>query len=453
MAEGVGRLAGAGGVAEQLVVWEVLGAIVSTVLGPVLQDLTREVNKALPSTPLSAAQLADMVVRNIVEHAAAAAYARESGITEGDFRRMVQSAGDAPSPTELVLALRRGLIPRDGIGPDVVSFQQGIAEGRTYNKYTSMLERLGEVPIPPSDAVDAVVESQITREQGEAIAFLSGVSKADFEILVNTRGRPPSPTELNELHRRGLIPLEGTGPTETTVQQGIYEGATKNKWWRLLADLGDYVPPPRTVTALVREGSLTDEQALRLYRAAGLSEELAATYLTSAHHQKLAATRDLAKGDIEHLYGARIISRDQATEALGLLNYTAEESAEILAYVDMRRTIAALDQAVSRVRAQYVARHIDRAAAVGALGALNVVDSQQQELLRLWDIERAVNVKTISAAEIASAYHFKILDQATATMLLVADGWSERDAWILLSVREHAEQPNRPPGVGAPAGG
>src|SRR5487761_754866 len=194
MPSGLGSLAGVGAAGEQLLLWDVLGAIINAVLGPELTLLTREGNKLLPATPLSPDALADMVVRNIVALSDATSYARESGIADSDFERMVHSAGEGPSPEELVTALRRNIIPHDG-----------------------------------------------------------------------------------------------TGPTSVSFQQGIFEGASKDKWWTYYAKLADYIPPPRTVTALVRDGSMTDEEATKLFEAAGLSPELTATYLKDAHRQSAAS--------------------------------------------------------------------------------------------------------------------------------------------------------------------
>jgi hypothetical protein len=447
----LGKLFGKGGIGEQLLVFGLLQELLAAALAPELELLTRAVNETLQATPLPPADLADMVVRNIVSLADATAYAKQSGTSPSDFQRMVHGAGAPPSPQELIQALRRGVIPHDGVGPDQISFQQGIAESRLYNKWRPVLEALGNVPLPVADAVDAVVEGQISHDQGAHFAYLGGVSAEDFQILVNTRGNPPSPVELVEMFKRGLIPLEGTGPDKTTVQQGIFEGATKDKWWELIAQLGDYLPPPRTVTALVREGAVTDAEALVLFQKSGLSQELATAYLHSAHHQKLAGAKELAKADVDTLYHDQLIDAAQADAMYGVLGFTADESAFLRAVQDVKRAIAALNGAISRIHTLYVSHKVDKGRASAALDALGVPPAQRDQLLFDWDIERSNNVKVLTSADIASAYFYGIIDQDTAIGELVADGWNERDAWILLSVRKHSPQPNPPPGLAVPA--
>ena len=433
-----------GAVGEQLLVWGVLQQLLGALLAPALEEVTRAVNLASQTTPLSPADLADMVVRNIVALADGIDYAKQSGVAPSDFQRMVHNAGDAPAPQELVTALRRKVIPESGRGPSSLSFEQGIAEGRLLDKWTGVIKALGVVPLPVADAVDAVVEGQISFDEGQAAAFKNGVEAADFQILVNTRGNPPSPTELNLLHKRGLIPLEGTGPDVTSVQQGVFEGATKDKWWRLLAALSDYVPPPRTVTAMVRSGAMTDDEALKWYQYSGLTPDLAAAYLSDAHHQKTATSRDLAKGDVLALYGERVISADQATQMLALLGYSAEDAAFEEQLVDFRVVRAQVDGAIAKIKALYVARKIDQAAAVGALDALGLQPTQRDQLVSIWDIERQQNVKVLTQAEIAAAFHYQIIDQTTAIGELVNIGYTPYDAWVILSIREHSPQPNQP---------
>lgn len=438
---GLGGLFKSGGVAEQFAVWNVAAAFVNAALEPELELLSREVNKALPSTPLTAAQLADMVVRNIVEHATAESYARESGIAPVDFTRMVQSAGEAPSPQELLMAHRRGLIPIDGTGPDAVSVRQGIAEGRTYNKYFAMLAGLAEVPLSVADAVDAVVESQIDYAAGEHIAYVNGISAADFKILVDTRGNPPSPSELNVLLRRKLIPLEGTGPDVLSVQQGIAEGATKNKWWRMLASLSDYIPPPRTVTAMVREGSLTDAQALVFYEASGLGEELAAAYLTSAHHQKTQTHRDLALSQILTLYKDRIIDAAAARAFMTALRWNDTDQTFLLDLADFEVEQTRTRTAIAKVHSLYVAHKIDATIATTTLDGLGVPPAGRDSMLSTWNLERAANTPTLTRAEIVDAVFFGIIDIPTGIERLGQLGWSAEDAFILISIRFKGQPP------------
>lgn len=427
--------------AEQLFIWAVLQQLVAAMLSPAFQEVQRAVNEVSQTTPLSPLQLADMVVRNILARGDAEAYAKQSGIAPSDFQRMVESAGEPPSPQEMLAAVRRGVAPLEGTGPDQVSFQQAVAESRIYTKYTRVLEALADLPLTVGDAVDAAVENQIPYDQAQREAFLSGVNADRFRILVNTRGNPPSPTELNELHKRGLIPLEGTGPEATSVQQGIFEGATKDKWWKLLAALADYVPPPRTVTALVREGTVTDDQALKLFQEAGLPADLAGAYLASGHHQKTQAQRDLTVSQVTALYRDRLVSRDEATTMLGALRFDAGSIAFLLDLADFEALQVKVRSAVTKVHNLYVAHKIDQQTASTTLDGLGIPAAGRDEMLTVWNLERDANVATLTAAEIADAVFYAIIPIGEGVARLVELGWPQDEAIIRIGIRLHGKQP------------
>lgn len=441
---GASDLFGKGGIAEQLVVWQVAGQLLGALLTPALAGIQQSIASATLPTQLTPEALADMVVRNIIDHHEAAVIAARSGLSATDFGRLVLDTGDAPAPQQLMEALRRGIISWDSGQGGLPSALQGLRQGRLRDEWAPLIRELGFVPIPVADAVDAVVEGQISHDQGAQIAYEGGVRADDFQILVNTRGNPPSPVELIDLVRRGFIAMQGTGPDATTLQQGIFEGATKDKWEPLYERMVEALPPPRTVTALLRNGSITDEAATRWFQQAGLSHEAALAYAADAHHQKLAASKELAKGDVLQLYFDQLVTAEQAVTMLAPLGYTAEEAHFELALQDTKRVIQAVNQLIGRLHTLYVNRKIDRTAAINAMNAIGLPDGQQQQLLQTWDVERTSNVKVLSAAEIASAFYYQVMTQSEATTELRGQGYSEFDAWALLSVRAHKALPGKP---------
>src|SRR5689334_21583707 len=62
----LGGLLGSGSVARQMLVWNVLGNVVSAATGPFTRALQDDLNAKTPIVPLPPADLADMVVRGIV---------------------------------------------------------------------------------------------------------------------------------------------------------------------------------------------------------------------------------------------------------------------------------------------------------------------------------------------------------------------------------------------------
>ena len=426
-----------GSIGRQLLVWGVLNSLITTAGQPVLQEVLNNVYPKVQAGRLTADEAAEMVLKGILSEDAGASEATATGFSHERFTHKVRNQGEPISPRDALEALRRGVIGQDagpGGGP---SFYEAVRQSRLRNEWAPVLEALQWVPLPVSDAVDAVVEGQIEYADGEAQAKINGVKPEEFRILVNTRGRPPSPTELAELLRRKFIPLEGTGPDATTFQQGIYEGATKNKWWRLFARLADYLPPPRTITALLHEGAITKAQAAELFQESGLSAELAQAYVASAAHAKLAKQRDLALTTVLELFEAHALTDAEATEAIEHLGYDEHETAYLLRLHDLQRSLKAVNAAIQRVGSLYITRKLSEHDTVDALDSLGLSKAHADELMAVWTLERRKTVKVLTPAQIAAAVYYDVIKFDEGVRKLVADGYTEEDARIVIDVRLH----------------
>lgn len=434
MAGGIGDLLGGGDVIRQILIWQVVGQIAAPVLAPVAQSIANAVNQAAPVMPLSPAELALGVVKGTVDQGTARTEAEKSGVQASDLDIMVLNTGDPLSPQELLYLLRRGLI-------DQARLEHGVRQGRLRNEWIPDLLNLKLQPISPADAVAAAVQEQIDRGAAEKIAYEGGIGAADFAILFNTRGRPPGIEQVVELVRRGIVPAKGTGPDSTTLEQAVHESDLKTKWEPAIQALLDYIPPPRTVTALLRAGSITEQQALDLFRKAGLSQELAAAYVADASHTKVAAEKELTKAEVTQLYTERLITKEQAAAMLGHLRYTAAESAFILQLGDLQRHAKVYNAAVTRIGTLYVNRRIERGAAGSALDSLGVPAAQRDEYLTVWALERASNLKILSEAVIASAWAKGVIGDDEAMGQMEAHGYTARDSWIYLAVHNKGTGP------------
>lgn len=443
-------LFGEGSTARELLVWQVLGQIVSALISPMGDYLTQLINADNPLTPLAPPDLADMVVRNIIDQATAAGIAKRSGVSETDFGLLVVNTGQAPDLTTLLEGWRRKVLPWAGSGPDAISVEQGIREGHLRDKWIPLIQALGTVPIGVADAVDAVVENQISYADGEKYAYQNGLDTASFKILTNTRGNPPSPTELFDLLHRGVIGMDGTGPDATTVTQGLSESALKDKWIPAFEQLATVLPPPRTVTALQRNGTITPQQAYDYYVKSGLDQYTAQQYVEDASHTKTASTKELAVSDIHQLYDDRAIDSPTAAGYLAALNYTDAEAGLIITIWDLHQSVTQTNLAISRIKALYIARKIDVNAAVSALGALGVPGDQQTTLFVIWDIERENTVRLLSESQIVDAWYYLIMTSEEAISELQALGYTAYDAWVLLSVKVKGPIPGQPAGPPPP---
>lgn len=419
----------------QILTYGVMQQVIEAVIGPALAVTTQDINSADPVIPLSPADLADLVVRTFIDVGQAATIAAKSGVSASDFALMVKGAGDALDTTSLVEAYRRKIIPRDAGSPEGVGLVQGIAQGRLDPKWTPVVEGLGSVPLSPADAVDAVVENQITFAEGADWAYQNGYSGAVFQILVNTRGNPPAPSELAEMVRRGIIPNTGVGPDVTSFQQGISEGATKNKWTGPLAGLQVQLVPEGRVTTLLRVGAIDLATALKWFQLLGYDQSAAEAFAKEAQTAKTTSDKNLAKSDVLKLYTDSAIDRATAASMLGPLGYDAQTAEEILEISDLHTQVAAVDAALSRIKSYYIARKLSDADLVNVFNQLTIPPAQQTLLKSTWDIDRTSNVKLMTEAQITDAWEYQLLSTVDALGYLESLGYTPLDAWFVLSIK------------------
>ena len=437
---------------EQLVVLLLLSQAIQPALAPYQREIMSLAQTSFPNTPLSPADLASAVVRGFLKVGDAKGRASENGIDAGNFMTMVRLAAEALGPDAAAVALRRGIIPEDSGDPDKPGFVQAIQQGNLRDMWAPVVKALAVNEPTPGDILDALLQGQTDKATAVDLFVKLGGDPAYFDLLFNTRGSAPTPVEAATMANRGVIPWDGEGPGVVSFHQAFLEGPWRDKWEAAFKALAAYFPPPRTVTAMVHEGSMTDADATKYLMEQGLSADLAAAYVESAHHQKLQATKDLARGTVEALYRDRIIDRATAQTFIERLGFTAADADFILSVVDVQRVQASLSSAVSRIRTLYVSYKLPRSGALSTLAAMQIPQDQVAALMEIWDLERAANVKVLTPGEIASAFHYGVLDQATAQAELERLGYAPHDAWVVLSVREHGPLDNEPPKDAMPLG-
>lgn len=426
---------------KQILLWQVAGQLISPVLAPVAQAIASHVWESattvvggIASVPLSPAEAALGVLRGNITHGDGASIAGKSGVNGQDFDRMVANTGEPPAVEQMLFLQRRGdLNPGD--------LERAIRQSRVRDEWISTIEKLITHPISAGDAIDAVVASQIDEPTAQQIVYQNGIDAAGYKILKDTRGRPPSPVELIEMVRRGHIKMNGLGVDATTLEQGIHESDIKNKWEPIFEALTEYIPPPRTVTALLREGSIDTKTALQLFQDAGLSAQLAAVYVASATHTRAATTKQLSQSTVTQLLEQKLITPEQATAMLEKLGLTAEEAAFTIQLGNLQHHQRILNAAITRIGSLFTGRKIELPAATTALDQLGVPPDQRDELLTVWQLERAQSLKILSEASIAAAWKYNLLTDDEAMAAMQAHGYTPYDSWVYLAIHNKGTGP------------
>ena len=436
---------------QELVAFVLISQAIQPLLAPYVQELLNTSQFLFPLRPLSPSDLADAVNRGFMTADDASQMAQQSGISTDPFAVMVRLAGLALSPEAAAEALRRGIIPEDSGDPDKPGFIQAIKQGNLRDIWAPVIRALAVQWPSPSDALDALLEGQVDRATALALYQKFGGDPDYFQMLFDTRGSAPTPVEASVMANRGIIPWDGTGPEATSFRQAFLEGPWRDKWLEPFRAMAAYLPPPRTITAMVRNGSLDSKDATALLVKHGLAPELAAAYIADATHQKTKAAKGLTEAVIVKLYAELLISRQECDDLLRGIGYSAEEATYLLELQDVQRAARALTSAVGRIQTLYSGRKLGRQPAAAALSQLHIPADQAEELLTIWDLERGVNVRVLTPAEIADAWERGVMGQDSAQAELQNLGYTPFDAWVLLSLKNKGPLPD-PPAEGMPAG-
>lgn len=388
---------------------------------------------------LAGADIALALLRGNITQARAEQLAAKQGITPDVLAVLVANTGEPPGIMDMVSLWRRGKISRDRL-------VRAILQSRIRDEWVPDIELLAVDPPTTEEVLQALVQGELTPAEAQQRYEQAGGDPTYFATAYNTRANSPAPGQLAEMANRGIIPWDGRGPAVTSFSQGFIEGRWKNKWEPAFRRLAVYLPPPREVATLAREGAVTEAQAERLWEEHGLSAELAHTYWVSAHFQRTSAVHELARSEIVTLYFDQAIDRAQALAMLVKLRYPPADANWILDIADMRRARAVHEAAIKKIVARYTSYKIDRTQASTALHGLDVPTGQADQIMLFAELEREANLKTLTAAEIVDAWHVDVFTGPEALRRLEQDGYTPEDAWIKLAIKFKGP----PPGLRRP---
>ena len=383
---------------------------------------------------LAGADIALAQLRGNIDQANAERLAARQGITPEVLNLLTLNTGEPPGIMDMVSLWRRGKISRERL-------VRAILQSRVRNEWVDAIELLAVDPPSTEEVLQALVQGEISPADAQRRYEQAGGDPTYFATAYNTRANSPAPGQLAEMANRGIIPWDGRGPAATSFSQGFIEGRWKNKWEPAFRRLAVYLPPPREVATLAREGAVTEAQAERLWEEHGLSAELAHTYWVSAHFQRTGHVHELARSEVTTLYFDQAITRAKAHAMLVQLRYTSEDADWILDITDQRRARAVHEAAIKKIVARYTSYKIERTEASSALHKLDVPTDQADQILLFAELEREANLKTLTAAEIESAWFYNLIGPAEAIRRLEQEGYTPLDAWIKLSIRAKGPVP------------
>lgn len=421
------NLFGPHSMARQFFLWSILDGVVKAALGPFFLAIEHRANVSNPNVIITPDVLADMVVRGVVAHEWAEGEARRSGVHPNSFKLMVTNTGQPPSLIDMLELMRRGEIDRDAV-------IRAVRQSRIKNEWIDTVLKLGVQFPSPTEILRAYLQGQVDGDRAKQLYTQLGGAPEFFQLLYDTEGSAPTPNEAAIMARRRIIPWEGSGPGVVSYQQAFLEGPWRNKWLEAFKRASDYLPPPRTITAMVREGSLTIPDATDLLARQGVPQALIGHYLTDASGAKVKHAKDLTESTVSTLYQERAISDDDAKAFLEKLRYAPSEVDFVLTTWRLARELKYRNAAIGTVHTQFINHKIDRQKASLLLDGFYVPAAQRDTLLALWTQEAEAKVAILTAAQIKTAWKKGILDDSGALSRLLNLGYSEDDAAIYLEI-------------------
>lgn len=448
------------GIISQFFVFGVMFQLAGAMLAPFTQQVQNDVWQAHPDRPIDPAAIATAVVRGIgygdtageTVPAWAFTEAAKSGYGTEAFSTMVGVNGMAPALQLLFEMVRRGIIDEGALNGGGTTLISGIQQSDVKDEWIPYVTKLRYEQPSPVDFVRAAVQAQMPYAEAASWATKVGLEPPDyldgnpdwFALLYRTYGRPPGPVEMGHAANRGLTTWTGTGADSISFEQAISESDIKDKYIPLLQQLAVYYPPNGEIRTLLLHGGIDAQTAKALWEKNGVPAYLADAYLHLAQIEQVTQDKALAKGDILALVQEQAIPDNIALGLLGQVGYSGDNAEHLLQMAHFRFELDAIKAAVRKVGSLYIGRKINASQAQEALKGTGMPDAQIQSLLETLTHQRDAEVQTPTSAQVLAGFHYGVIDQGTATSMLVGMGYDPWSAWFILSAREHEPLPAEP---------
>lgn len=449
---GLGDVFGEGSTARQLLVWQVLAQVIAALAAPGFTELAKLSNQAAPLAPLDPGIAATLTARGFQSEGEGESQANDSGFGHDVFVNMVKAAQRGPDLSAAFELYRRKLIPEGSADPTQASLRGALADAGIPEYWHDALVQVATSIPTQAEVLNAWLEGQIPESEARHRLLEAGMDPSWIQSAYDANGQAPTPTQALELLNRGIIPERGTGPQSVSYQQSFLEGPWRNKWLEPFLALAEYLPPPRTVTAMYHSGQLDHARAAELLAKQGLAPDLVEAYLAKTTTSSAPTEHHLAKTEVTTAYADGILSKAEALAGLRALKYSEHDAQLVLQLVDIKVKASQLNQGVTRTRTLYQSGKLTEAEARNLLVKLGLDADQARAVVSTWHITATHTTKTLSASQIEAAVYYELLRPEDGIKMLRALGYDEFDAWMSLAIRLHGTSglPPRPAGPPAP---
>lgn len=469
-----------------------IGVQLASALTPEGTSIRQEFWSSDPNSALSPADAATIVAQAIQSLGWGEIEATNSGINTDRFGYLQEAAIRAPAVGELLALIRRNTVSGEDFTHGLRKAQldarydnairQLAQQPLGVEAVATMIQRgiipdQGQLPFAPNTAGADVPPMPVVNIDANEQAAWWGISPDQLSALARIVGLPASPDLAARMYYRGII-------NEPSFNLAVAEGNTRNEWapfllegFRQILTAHDYAelqlrgfltqdqrragtakhgmssqdsdllydvlgraPAAHTITKGLAYGGTyggTGEGVPEVYKSALERGNLRPEYYDIAYHDR-------------YLWPSAFVLRTlvQGGELSGddgekVLTYSGWEPglAKKVATTWAAGVTAAADKHVGKAETQvwgklhtsYVNRLSTKAEAQADLAAIGVSAAAIPQVLSLWDIESAIERRSLSSSELKKAVKDGLMTAQQATQRLLDLGYSSADAGILLA--------------------
>lgn len=403
-----------------LQIFAMVGAAISSlfVLGPIeLQKEINELRSDYSFVPVSTADAADAVVRNIWTQDIGAAEAKMSGVNGDNFDVLVKLTGEPPGPMDMLSLWRRGIITEDFL-------DTAIRYSRIKDVYIDSIKALAHSYMSPADVIELAIKGLKTPDEAQTMYGIAGGLEDQFQILYEGAGDAIGNQAALTLMNHGYI-------NEAQVKEVFGRSRMNPLFYDMAMNLKHHFLSVIQVELALKAGSVAPEVATKWLTADGYPADQIAAFVSGAAAAKSGGSKAETETMVVAMYTDHLYDSAEATVALANLGYTASEADMILQLADAKRALSQTTTAISAIRGAYLARRITKAQAGTDLDTLAVPAKARDAWLDAWEVELTTKVKELTVAEIGGLAKKSFLSYPNAMERWVAMGYSEADAFLL----------------------
>jgi hypothetical protein len=466
-------------VAEVLGLWTAARAAVSTVASGVAAAATQsavdaQMAKYVP-TKVSPADLADMVIRNVLPTPSGAstslpdnwpssllsningnspeAEAALSGMNSERFDALVLDTGESYGIIDALRLYNRGgylydlqptstgqtTTPLYAQG-DSLQTTYGISEAELYSviaysrvrpDYTDDLLKLSKNTISPAEAVEMAVKEIVSTAEAQNLYAAGGGIPEQFQALVDSAGDAAGLEHAIELRAQGVI-------TDNQLQLILGMSRLNPRFYYLYQMGSDgTIPmhlrwlPPFELQRAVIAGTLAQDDAITAMTNQGYTSTEATLFFQTASLERIVSLRGATESQIATDWQAGLISQADAETALKNIGYQDWALPIIFDTYEARKVMAARNNVVSRVRSAVLVGGVDSATAVTDLTAVGFSSQAANEMVADWTVEANTPNKIMPYTVVGYLLEAQLMGTEDGINYFRRSGYTEQDAQLM----------------------